>query len=463
MTLWIRRKSGSAGSDDESAVRCTAGKKSRMLKAAVFLLLAAGVLFAATKYFGRSNIEIPRVSLEGMHPDVVSLIDRRRRHVESNPLSADAWGNYGMALLQHQRQYEALICFDQATALQPPSPRWPYFAGTILEQSEFEEALARYQKSLSLDHAYVPLLLRAASVLIQQNDLQQARELLNRAKDQPGGAAALVQLMRLSRQNSNMKQAEDTVQSARASNALSRELLLELASMKVAEGQTDEAIALQAESKQLPPAQAFLTDPWMDELQRFDATGAYSSAVADQLRMQGQVKQAAAKLGALARQFPERSRPALNRATLLLEMGDAAGAEKELQALKDRFPGDAMILLSLAYARFARGDQISAEQLLSDAIRLKPDYAPAWMAIAEICRSTNRPLEAIAAYEKAVAATPEDIRIHLSMADLLLSEGQFDEAARRLQDASRIRHDDPSIRKQIEDLSKRLPAATKVE
>ena len=85
------------------------------------------------------------------------------------------------------------------------------------------------------------------------------------------------------------------------------------------------------------------------------------------------------------------------------------------------------------------------------------------MSIAEICRSTGRPQEAIAAYENEGAATPEDIRIHLSMADLLLNEGQFDEAARRLQDASRIRHDDPLIRKQIEDLSKRLPAATKVE
>lgn len=76
-------------------------------------------------------------------------------YLKTNPKSAEAWHNHGIALSQMQRFPEAVASFDKVLALHPDSAQaWSNRGNALFEQKRYEEAIADYDKALALDPDY---------------------------------------------------------------------------------------------------------------------------------------------------------------------------------------------------------------------------------------------------------------------------------------------------------------------
>ena len=79
-----------------------------------------------------------------------------------------------------------------------------------------------------------------------------------------------------------------------------------------------------------------------------------------------------------------------------------------------------------------------ALSLLDEAIRIKPDYAPAFCNKGIVLAKLGRTAEVIEAFERALALKPADGKAHLRLGALLLKEKQIEDAAAHLREAVRL-------------------------
>lgn len=401
----------------------------------VTLITAAILSVAAAAWMAfrpGADVPVPRVDLPEMHPAVRSLLTDYRTRLENNDDSADAWGLYGMCLQQHQRPREALACYRVAARLDPKDARWPFYSGVILAETDTAQALAWFQESIERDPRQWAARLRAVELLIDTGRTDEARQLLDAGDSRTASPRASVLRLRILRQSGQTDGAERVLSEARDQQRLSRELVSEAARIAMMDGKTSEARALMDEAATLPPVSAIEAEPvWLSDLRRFDVTGQSRSLEADRLRQQGDFQEAARLLNRLTERFPQRSRPALNHATLLLEAGQVRAALQELRSLSTRFPDDPLIHFTLGRAAYQAQQPEVAENSIRRALELKPDFAAAWAALADLCRQSERFEEADRAYRQAVASAPEDATLQLAWAEFLIDRQELD-AARRV-------------------------------
>lgn len=419
-------KADRPGSTNATATGTHRGRRWAWFAVLTVAVCAAGVLCWP------DSVDVPQVVLPHMHPAVAEQLARQRSRVLAHAESGEAWGAYGMLLHQHQRLREALVCFRQAAMLQPTSAKWPYYSAVILEQTNPDEALAHYRDAIQREPDCVVCLLRAAELLLTKGATEQAEELLNRVSAQPVPSARGVLLRtRLARVNRNTTQAEALLEHARRQDICSSELLVEAARVQLLAGNHAAAQQLQNQATKFPTIKLIDSDPWLNALVEFDATGAMSSVQADSMRESGQLREAADLFARLARQFPDRSRPGLNLALTLIEAGSPARAVEQLTALSERFPDDPLIHFHLGFALLQVANIDAAELAMLEAVRLKKDFGIAWAALADIYGRTGRNADALNAFEAATNSNPEDADIQMAFAQFLIQLEQ-DQRAREI-------------------------------
>ncbi len=401
------------------------------------MLLVCGVVAAAVVTWSLTTTttlpEIPQVQEQGASRAVVSLLADVRSRLQRQPASATAWGDYGMALMQHERPAEALQCFAAAAILAPKDARWPHLSGVILEQTDLTQATQCYATAVSLQPKSAQSRLRLVSVLLTQGRFPEAdRELQQLSQQFPGEPEVWLQRVRLARLAGIPQQVSELLQSARQHQSVSDLLLREVAGVQLQIGQQALAEQLLTESGTAPPHRS-VRDPWLEQLRSFDASGVVASAQADLQRQQGQLDRAVQTLSTLANRFPERSRPALNRALALRDQGNAAAALAELVELATRFPEDPLILFHLAVTAAQAGQPAQALQTLERCLQLKPDYGLARAVRADLLEAAGQVAAAIQEYRQAVADSPGDPWIRFGLVHLLLRQKQLPEAAETLQ------------------------------
>ena len=88
----------------------------------------------------------------GRRPEALTCYES---YLKTNPESAEAWHNHGIALSQMQRFPEAVASFDKVLALRPDSAQtWSNRGNALLEQKRYGEAIADYDRALALDPEY---------------------------------------------------------------------------------------------------------------------------------------------------------------------------------------------------------------------------------------------------------------------------------------------------------------------
>ena len=114
------------------------GRRAWLIVAAVGVA-AAGIVWMTRK--GPAH-EIPRPDLSAFAEREVQMeLFSSARHVELNPRSAPAWGEYGIVLRAYGKHAEADRCFQVAADLDQADGRWPYLYGTHLADTDPSAAI----------------------------------------------------------------------------------------------------------------------------------------------------------------------------------------------------------------------------------------------------------------------------------------------------------------------------------
>ena len=417
-----------SGPETQQTVPVVAARWRSGLLAGVFLGISVLVVVFGTNG-SASLIPVPQFDQRGMDRVVLALLSDVRGRVERQQGDAEAWGQYGMCLLQHDRPREALLCFRQARQLDPQNPRWPWFSAMILEQTDLAAAVAELQRAFDLSPAAVHVRLKLAATKLSLGEWDTTEELLRPiAKDSAAAAASLLERARAARLRNAPSDVLKILEEGRGqSSSLSAELLEEAAVAALQSGQPELARSLRLEAVQYP-RQPQVEDPWLAGLRAFDVSGGADSAAADQLRAQGRLADAATRLAALARRFPDRSRPALNLALARRDQGQPEQAAAELRQLAERFPEDPLVHFHLAVTEAQLGRIEAALAALVESLRVKPDYGMARAALADLLAAGGRVSEAVVEAERAAADSPAEIWIHFGLIRLRIAAGQLDRA-----------------------------------
>ena len=349
----------------------------------------------------------PHVSLPGMHADVERGLQALEQRVIETPGAGASWGEYGMALLAHQRMQEAIECFSEAIKLDPQSARWPYYLGVILVESDYVAARDHWMNSLRIDPKYVPARIRLMALLLRQNQVEQAQQFMPETLSlAPNDAQAHLLAARLCLAESNLPQAASHLVESRSLAPEQRDVFIESAVVARRMGESAAAAEFLARASVLPSTSAPLNDPWMADVYVLDASSRGPSMVADQLVQSGRFEQAASILEELHQRHPELSRPAVNRVNLLLRQGYDSQAIEELQVLIQQYPDDPLVQLTMAYA-LSKANTVDAAILHAEkAVQFKPDFAEAWMFLGQLHESQHSLEQADRAYRQAVSADP---------------------------------------------------------
>ncbi len=132
---------------------------------------------------------------------------------------------------------------------------------------------------------------------------------------------------------------------------------------------------------------------------------------------------------------------ALKRALALHGAGDRAQAEliyrKIIGAKSDHFHA----LHLLGVLRHERGDDEEADQLLSQAIALKPDFADAYFNRGNALKGLKRIDDALASYDMAISLKPDYADAYNNRGNVLRGLKRFDEALSSYDEAVTLRPD----------------------
>jgi tetratricopeptide (TPR) repeat protein len=104
-----------------------------------FVVAAVGVAVACVVWATRERPvpEIPRPELAAFTEREVQMdVFTSAHHVELEPRSATAWGEYGIVLRAYRQHSEADRSFQVAADLDPADGRWPYLIGTHLADTD---------------------------------------------------------------------------------------------------------------------------------------------------------------------------------------------------------------------------------------------------------------------------------------------------------------------------------------
>jgi tetratricopeptide (TPR) repeat protein len=159
----------------------------------------------------------------------------------------------------------------------------------------------------------------------------------------------------------------------------------------------------------------------------------------------GQIAMARASFEEAVRLDPNLAQAQINLALILAQGGELDAAMTHLDGavatLADQPQGAYPRMLRARIWTQQNRPEKAAEELEA-AIKLRPDYAEAWVQLGKARRSLLNNPGAVEAFEKAVALDPEDAEALYHLGALQLQAGRVQQAIEHLRVAARLRPDD---------------------
>ena len=122
-------------------------------------------------------------------------------------------------------------------------------------------------------------------------------------------------------------------------------------------------------------------------------------------------------------------------------------SQAALNAALQAEPGNAAALIEQARKKASSGDFDGALTMLQDVIAKAPSNHEAWKLKGDIyLLAKNQPVEALAAYRKAVDLRPDFLAGHAALLTMLLAQGQFPEAGKQLEQLEKSAPNHPQTR-----------------
>lgn len=369
----------------------------------------------------------------------------------------------------------------KALALQPDSVDIKVIQGNIfMRKNDFIQAKQVLEQAVKADPANEEAVVGLASAYLNTNELDSAKALLKYSLEKkPDSAAMLSLLLNLSFREQDYAASEGYLGRLMALHPEDEMLVVQMADLFPLLNKGEEAPAYltdylekhpAADKARLRLAELYVTgknfDKALAELDKApDATPALRLARANVLIRSGRLEEGVTALRALTRDSGagEYGNTALlSLAEISVSRNNPEDALKDLTELIARqpdnvnahilrgqvhfglkrfaeavadfsfvakaSPADPSASLALADAQNASGDRARAESTIRDVIKRFPEYAPAYIALANFFIGNTDPYSALDAVREGKKALPDSQDLAIAEADILIREERYTEA-----------------------------------
>lgn len=374
----------------------------------------------------REPAEVRLPDLSSAEPQVTAKLEDSAAAVREQPGSAARWGSLGMDLQAHLFYVEAAACYEQAAALDRSDYRWPYLAAVSLMTSSPPDALDWFARAEKLRPATASFHVSYGSALLDQGNVEGARDQFRKALVIEEAPQALLGLGRAAFREGDAEEAlvhlERAVTIAPWLNA-AHELRAQ-AYRRLGDEQRSELAALAARAY---PEEAALPDPvLLDVVSR----GVSSRALSERglrLERDGKLEEAEAALRKVLDLHAPNARDYSNLGGVLARMGRLDDAIAAYQKGLGINPDEAFAHNNLGLALLAKGDLSGAEEHFQKAIASDGALADALYNLATLRMRQQRPAEARELLNRALAANPAHRESLTRLGTLLVTGGEIEE------------------------------------
>ncbi|WP_229425309.1 MULTISPECIES: XrtA/PEP-CTERM system TPR-repeat protein PrsT [unclassified Massilia] len=126
------------------------------------------------------------------------------------------------------------------------------------------------------------------------------------------------------------------------------------------------------------------------------------------------------------------------RGDAMLATNDLDGAKAAYEAALALQPNSGAAFTGLARHALLKRDVTAAERYTAEAVEKDPKNADAWMFRGGMLRGMNKPDEALASFDKALALRPYDQNANLEKAYIRINQGKYDLATTEIEAARKI-------------------------
>jgi tetratricopeptide (TPR) repeat protein len=379
----------------------------RLLTLAAFLLTGSPVMAGDTASSLPASLAdslraVAEINLDDMDIQARDSIELARRQLnealQAQPVQTDklaaAYGELGGLYQVHSVFPAAEDCYHNAMQLAPDHFRWAYYAAYLADRNgRTPQALDRYQHARTLKPDYKALTVRLGNVLLDLNELDQARAAFEQVVNATGlEAASLYGLGQIALLKRDYDTAIDAFTRALAFDPAASRIHYPLAQALRATRRNDEAKAQLALRGDQPPS---FRDPQIESLE-------------------------ALKIG---------SRLHFLRAMKAIKRQDyAAASEAFAQGLSGE-PDNVLARISYARTLYLTGDKSGARQALEAALAMQPDNSLGLFLLGILAEEAGDTDKAAGYYRRAISYTPDHTGAHQYLADQYYRQGNYTSAA----------------------------------
>jgi tetratricopeptide (TPR) repeat protein len=328
---------------------------------------------------------------------------------------AAAYGAMGNLLLAAEYLDAAEPCYQNAQALAPLEPRWPYYLGHVYRtRGEPAKAADAFERALAIGPPDVATLVWLGIAYLDQGRPSTAAPLFARALAlDPRSVAALFGQGRAALASRDYGRAVESFEQALSIDprASMVHYPLALAYRGLGESQKAEAHVRQRGDVEVGPS-----DPRMQ-------------AIASLLHSATSYE----KLGLRA-----------------LDGRDWAAAASAFGKAVELAPENATLHHRLGTALSLSGDTPGAVQQFEEALKRSPNYAPAHFSLGMLLAASGRNAEAIERFSAAVRYEPENADARLQLAAALVRAERYQDARHQLLEGARLNPERPEFSRLLE-------------
>ncbi len=271
-------------------------------------------------------------TMEGFEPYVIEKIKTGRKAVLDHPESAQLWGELGMIYDVHDLVEPAVTCYREAQRRNPNDFRWPYMTSICRPDASVKERANDLERAVQLRPHYAPAQIRLARVLLETDDRERARQLFERAANEPTVVShAKLGLARLAIEDQDWKKAKQWLDQAIAANPRHREAHVAMARVQHELGNT-QAAQRSAEMAQSMRGRTPIRDPARTEVMFQGASAAQMAMQGNRLRAQGKPREAIIRLKKSIEVQPKNAMAHFDLGLAEIALGNWQVGIRELQA-----------------------------------------------------------------------------------------------------------------------------------
>ena len=389
----------------------------------------------------------PAVSLAGLDPAIISVLEPCYDAVRRNPRSGSAWGKLGTALLAYEFKSEAQVCFREAEHREPNDPRWPYFHGLTMFPDATEQGLAKLRRAVKLhgdENSAVRN--RLATVLSELGEYEEAetyfRSVLERWPDDP---AAILGLGKLAFARGQLEKSLAYLSRSAANRHTAKKSRQLLATVHQRLNNTSAAAQTLREMKGMPDDMP-LSDPFINEFSSLRTGRAAWLDYATQLFRQGRVAEATPLVERTIQAYPDSDDAWILLAQIQMRRKEYAVAKKSWDKAIELSPEAVQAHVQLGVTQLYLGQTEAAAACFRRAIELQPNLGEAHHNLGLSYAATDRNENAILAFRNAIRLRPGFVDSYLGLAASFARGGNLVEAQHALDQAEQLSPNDQRSR-----------------